>query len=377
MPGPLEGIKVLDFSHARAGPHCAMMLGDMGANVIKLERPGGESGRKWGPTYRGEKIDFMSVNRNKRSVTVDLSDASDLTLVRELAAQADVIVQNLRPGVMAKFGLDAETLRQSNPGLVYCSISGLGAKGREAMEPSYDNVAQARSGLMSITGTTEPVRSGLPLADLLTGVFAAGGIMAALVERAKSGLGQHVQVSLMETLISLMSFHAMNYLLLGKVPGLAGNHHPIMAPTGLYAVRDGQIVIAVSQDVEWTRLCHALGLDALIEDPRFATNDSRVANRDELNRILNQRLSQNDRNHWIEALRVARVPAGSVNTVGEALDDEQVRANDMVLEMEHPTLGRVPMLGFPVKLDRTPWELRLFPPSAGQHTEEVRNARSF
>ena len=299
MSGPLKGIKVMDFTHARAGPQCTMMLGDLGADVIKIERPGGEIGRAWGPVFEGERIDFMSVNRNKRGVVLDLASPDDLALAQTLIADADVLVQNLRPGVMSSFGLDAETLRTRHPSLIYCSINGFGPAGPLAMDPSYDNVIQAYSGLMSITGTDGPVRSGLPLADLLTGVFAAFGILAALFERSRSGLGQHVQVSLLQSLINLMSFHGLTYLLTGKTPGLTGNHHPIMAPTGLYRVSDGYIVIQVSNEQGWKRLCRAIDLPELADESKFSTNDARVANRALMDDMLNSKLSQRTRAEWI------------------------------------------------------------------------------
>lgn len=379
MSGPLKGVKVIDFTHARAGPQCTMMLGDLGADVIKIERPGGEIGRLWGPVFKGERVDFMSVNRNKRSVVLNLELEADVALARALIADADVLVQNLRPGVMSAFGLDAETVRASHPSLIYCSINGNGSAGPLAMEPSYDNVIQAYSGLMSITGTdaSGPVRSGLPLADLITGVFGAFGVLAALFERTKSGLGQHVQVSLLESLMSLMSFHGLTYLLLGKTAGLAGNHHPIMAPTGLFRVSDGHIVIAVSNDGEWRRLCGVLGLGELAEDPRFKDNDARLTNRALLNETLEKCLSKKTRDAWIPLLRAARVPAGPLNNIAEALEDEQVRANDMVVTMQHPRLGEVPSLGFPIKFDRTPCEIQLPPPQEGEHTKEVRDAKRF
>jgi crotonobetainyl-CoA:carnitine CoA-transferase CaiB-like acyl-CoA transferase len=379
MPGPLDGVKVLDFTHARAGPHCAMMLGDLGADVIKIERPGGEIGRLWGPTIAGERIDFMSVNRNKRSVVLDLGREDDKALAWALIGEADVVIQNLRPGVMDAFGLGADAMRARNPSVIYCSANGYGPEGPLAMEPSYDNVIQAFSGLMSITGTNEsgPVRSGLPLADLLTGVFATVGILSALHERRQSGLGQHVQVSLLQSLVSLMSFHGLTYLLQGKIPGVAGNQHPIMAPAGLYKAGDGQIVIQVSSEREWKRLCETLGIPDLIDDARFKTNDVRVANRPLLNELLEARLAEKSRAEWVVLLRAARVPAGEVNNVGEALDSEQVRANDLVVQMDHPRLGTIPALGFPVKFDRTPCDIRRAPPTVGEHTDEVRNARKF
>jgi CoA:oxalate CoA-transferase len=379
MSGPLKGVKILDFTHARAGPHCAMMLGDLGADVIKIERPGGEIGRLWGPTIEGERIDFMSVNRNKRSVVLDFENEGDVELAWALIADADVVIQNLRPGVMASFGLGAEDVRARHPSVIYCSANGYGPEGPMAMEPSYDNVIQAFSGLMSITGTdtSGPIRSGLPLADLLTGVFATVGVLAALHERQQSGIGQHVQVSLLQSLVSLMSFHGLAYLLKGTVSGLAGNHHPIMAPAGLYKAGDGQIIIQVSSEREWKRLCEAAGLPELSDDERFSTNDVRVANRALLNELLEGQLAKRTRAEWIERFRAARVPAGAVNTIGEALDSEQVRANDLVVEMPHPRLGSIPVLGYPTKFDRTPCDIRRPPPDIGQHTDEIRHAKKF
>ncbi len=379
MSGPLHGIKVVDFTHARAGPQATMMLGDMGAEVIKIERPGGEMSRQWGPSFAGERIDFLSVNRNKRSVVLDLATDTDAALARALIAEADVLVQNLRPGVMASFGLDAETLCARHPALIYCSINGYGPSGPLAAEPSYDNVIQAYSGLMSITGTAEsgPVRSGLPLADLLSGVFAALAVLGALYERTRSGRGQHVQASLLQSLVSLMSFHGLTYLLTGKIPGLAGNHHPIMAPAGLYAAADGQIVIQVSNDPEWRRLCGALGIEESAGHPQFATNDARVANRAEMNALLTEKLVRRTRAEWVALLRAARVAAGIVHNVGEALDDAQVRASGLVIEMEHPRLGTIPVLGFPVTFARTPCEILRAPPLLGEHSAEVRDAGRF
>jgi CoA:oxalate CoA-transferase len=379
VSGPLKGVKVIDFSHARAGPQATMLMGDMGADVIKIERPGGEMGRQWGPTFEGERIDFMSVNRNKRGIVLDLGRDDDLAVARALIADADVLVQNLRPGVMSDFGLDADTLLARHPSLIYCSINGFGPHGPLAMEPSYDNVIQAFSGLMSITGTdaSGPVRSGLPLADLLTGVYAAFGVVGALYERTQSGRGQHVQASLLQSLMSLMSFHGLTYLLTGKISGLAGNHHPIMAPTGLFQVKDGQIVIQCSSERDWQRLCQSLELAHLLHDERFGTNDARVANRPALSAALEAKLAERTRAEWIARLRDAKVPAGPVQNVGEALDDEQVRSNGLVLEMDHPRLGTIPALGFPFQFGRTPCDLRRAPPSLGEHTDEVRHAGRF
>ncbi len=379
MAGPLTGIKVVDFSHARAGPQATMMLGDMGADVIKIERPGGEMGRLWGPSHQGERIDFLSVNRNKRGIVLDFADPADLALAADLIGDADVLVQNLRPGVMEGIGLGPTPICERHPRLVYCSINGYGGHGPLAQEPSYDNVIQAFAGWMSVTGTeaSGPVRSGLPLADLLTGVFAALGIVAALKERDQSGLGQHVQASLLQSLTTLLSFHGLEYLLTGKVPGLAGNHHPIMAPTGLFMAQDGQLVIQCSSPRDWERLCRTLGAPDLIVDPRFDSNETRVANRPALHEAIERRLATRTRAEWIDAFRAAKVAAGAVQTVAEALDSVQVRANGFVTEMAHPRLGVIPALGFPFEFGRTPCDIRSAPPTLGEHTDEVRHARRF
>lgn len=371
--GPLSGIRVADFSHARAGPQCTMMLGDMGAEIIKIERPEGEGSRKWGPTIGSERLDYLSLNRNKRGVVADFRSATDLSLVRRIVAESDVLVQNLRPGVMESFGLGADELLAAHPHLIYCTIGGYGEKGPLAEEPCYDQVIQGYSGIMSVTGTEEsvPVRVGLPVADLVTGVFGALAVVSALYERAESGNGQHVSTSLLESMISLSSFHAMTHLVLGQTPERAGNHHPIIAPTGTFEAADGQVTIAVATEAMWQRLCQSLDLEWMIADERFRDNDRRVENRDALIENLNEQLRKRPRQHWVGVFQSVGVPCGPVNDVGEALDDPQVRANEMVLTVDHPTLGPIPTVGFPINLSRTPLAVRRHPPKLGEHTAEI------
>ncbi len=370
--GALGGIKVIDFSHARAGPQCTQLLGDMGADVIKIEKTTGDGSRHWGPAYKGERIDFLSLNRNKQGLAVDLTNAQQLSQVKELVAQADVVIQNFRPGVMAKFGLDAETLLEQQPDLVYCTISGYGSTGPLAKERSYDQVIQGFSGFMSVTGTEEagPVRAGIPIADLLGGVFSALGICAALREREVSGRGQHVETSLLQGLVSLMSFHAQDYLLTGNVPGVAGNHHPIIAPTGTFRAADGALTVAVANDSMWQRMCESMGRPELATDPRFVTNNDRLQHRDELIEEIEAALSRRSKHEWVVAFTEAGVPSGPVHTIGEALDHEQVRANGLVVSAEHSTVGPMEMLGFPVQLSRTPLSVRMPPPSLGEHNRD-------
>ncbi|MGV0745212.1 CaiB/BaiF CoA transferase family protein [Mycolicibacterium sp. XJ870] len=370
--GALGGIKVIDFSHARAGPQCTMLLGDMGAEVIKVEKLVGDGSRQWGPRYKGESIDYLSLNRNKEGLAVDLNDPEQLDRVKELVADADVLVQNFRPNVMKKFGLDADTLLELHPKLVYCTISGYGNKGPLSQKRCYDQVIQGFSGFMSVTGTDElePVRAGIPIADLLGGVFSALGICAALREREVSGRGQHVETSLLQGLVSLMSFHAQDYLLTGRVPGVAGNHHPIIAPTGTFRAADGSLTVAVANDEMWQRMCAAMDRPELAVDPRFVSNQDRLAHRTELISAIESALATRTKAEWVETFTASGVPSGPVHTIGEALEHEQTRANDLVVSAEHVTVGPIEMIGFPLQLSRTPLAVRLPPPYLGQHNKE-------
>ncbi len=368
-PGALGGIKVVDFSHARAGPECTLLLADMGADVIKIEKPEGDGSRHWGSTWKGERVDFLSLNRNKLGVNADLSDPESLRIVKELVADADVVVQNFRPGVMDKYGLGPDQLLAEHPSLIYVTISGYGANGPLAGNRCYDQVIQGFSGFMGVTGTEEsgPVRAGIPLADLLGGVFAALGVSSALYERERSGKGQHVQTSLLQSLVGMMSFHALEYLLNGNDAQLAGNHHPTIAPTGTFAARNGSLTIAIANDAMWRRFCTLIGGEELVTDDRFRTNNDRRSNLTALVAEIEKRMAVKDKEDWVAELTAAGVPSGPVHTVGEAMDHAQVRANDLVVDVDHPTLGTMSMLGFPFQLSRTPLSARTAPPALGEH----------
>ena len=320
--GALDGLKVLDFSRVLAGPFATMMLGDLGAEVIKVERPdGGDETRSWGPPFdeRGQATYFLSVNRNKRSVVLDLKDDADLERARELAGTADVLVENFRPGLMAALGLAYEDLESGNPGLVYCSITGFGP-GEGARLPGYDLLVQALGGLMSVTGEPDrdPQKVGVALVDILTGLFATSGILAALRHRDRSGHGQKVEVSLLASLLGALVNQASAYTAGGVVPHRMGNAHPSISPYELYDARDGQLVIAVGNDRQFRALCEAIGRPELAVDVRFATNPDRVANRVQLRNELDRALCEQPEDHWSEVLTAARVPAGPVNDVGAA-----------------------------------------------------------
>lgn len=374
--GPLDGITVVDFTHMRAGPMCTQMLGDMGATIIKIENPKGDGTRNFGTTVGGESIDFLSVNRNKKSIVLDLKNKDDLAFAHALVGSADVVVENFRKGVMARFGLDYETLAPRYPRLIYCTVTAYGLEGPYADRPGYDQVAQGMSGLMSLTGTeaSGPVRVGVPIADLLGGSFGAYGVVLALYERARSGRGQLVSTSLLRSLVSLLSFQAARNLLTGEVPGLVGQYHPIVVPTGTFRARDGLMTIACGTDKQWQSLCDALEAPELKSDPRYLTNRDRTAHLPEIVADIEARLVARDREEWMALFDRHEVPSGPVYTVDEVLRDPQVIAEKMVVtpEEKHPTVGEVPMPGFPVVLGRTPARARLAPPQLGQHSEEIR-----
>lgn len=375
---PLSGVRVVDFTHMRAGPMCTMMLGDMGAEVIKIEPPSGDGARLFGRTVNGEGIDFLSVNRNKRSVVLDLKAEEGRAAALELIATADVLVENFRLGVMRRFGLDYETLSARFPRLIYCSVTAFGRRGPYADRPGYDQLAQGLSGLMSVTGTEEtgPLRVGLPLGDLLAGSYAAYGVVLALYERARSGRGQLVHTSLLRSLVSILSFQAARYLLTNEIPGPVGRYHPIVVPTGTFDARDGPLNIGCSTERQWRQLCVALGAPELIDDPRYRDNRHRAEHLADLIDDLQRRLATRTRDEWLEVLMAHDVPCGPVYNIGEVFNDPQVQAEELAVtpRHDHPTVGKVPMPGFPVILERTPPAAVLPPPLLGQHTREVLKA---
>lgn len=379
---PLEGVRVLDLTRALAGPYCTMMLGDLGADVIKVERPGrGDDSRGWGPPfagepygpYPGESAYFIAVNRNKRSLTANLKSPEGQEVMRRLAGVSDVLVENFRTGVLDRMGLGYEELHGLNPRLVYCSISGYGRTGPYAERPGYDVIIQAEGGMMAITGPEEgpPSRVGVPIVDITAGMFAATAVLAALRARDLTGEGQLVDVSLLDTQVALLANVASNYLVGGAEPRRLGNAHPNIAPYEAFPARDRWFALAAANERQWAVLCDVIGRPELKDDPRFATNGARVSNRPELVTVLNDVFAARDADEWLPDLREAGLPCGPINTVPDVFDHPQAQARDLALETEHPTAGPVRLTGFPYKLSQTPAEVRQPPPLLGQHTEEV------
>ena len=367
--GPLRGVRVLDLTRYLAGPFCTMLLGDMGANVVKLEPPRG--GREFGGGPAQANYFFLSVNRSKRSATLDLRAPAGRDAFRRMAAQADVVVENFRPSVMAELGLGAEALRAANPRLIYCNVSGFGADGPYAERPGFDQIAQGMSGLMSVTGTEQPTRVGIAIGDVLAGVFAAHGIALALYHRERSGVGQVVSTSLLEALVGVLSWSAGIYFATGTPPPLAGNHHPLAAPYGVHRARDRAFNIACGNDRQWRALCEVLELRELPDDPRFATPLGRVGERAALTAALEARLASRDAADWVARLNDADVPSGPINDMAEVFADPQVLAREMFVELAHPTLGVVKTTGVPVKLSASPGAVERLPPDLGADTEAV------
>jgi crotonobetainyl-CoA:carnitine CoA-transferase CaiB-like acyl-CoA transferase len=369
MSGPLEGLVVADFSRVLAGPLATMLLGDLGADVVKVEHPGGgDETRAWGPPFaHGHSTYYLAVNRNKRSVALDLRDEHGRRAARALAGRADVLVENFKAGSMERLGLGYEELARDNPGLVWCSISGFG-RGAGAALPGYDFLVQAMSGLMSITGPAggEPTKVGVALVDVLTGLYAFGGVLAALRERDRSGRGQRVEVSLLGSALASLVNQASSYLCTGRPPRAMGNRHPSITPYETLATADRPLVVAVGNDGQFARLCRVLGTPEAAADPRFATNAARVANRDALAALLEGALAARGAAEWVAALSEAGVACGLVNNVGEAFALAERLGLEPVAEA-----GGVPQVADPIGLSATPASYRLAPPALGQHTAEV------
>jgi crotonobetainyl-CoA:carnitine CoA-transferase CaiB-like acyl-CoA transferase len=372
-PQPLAGIRVLDLTHALAGPYCTMLLGDLGADVIKVETPGeGDHSRSWGPPFvNGESSYFLSVNRNKRSVVLDLKEEAGLRAATDLALASDVLVENFRPGTAARLGLGWDVLHERRPELIYASISGFG-QGRPALA-GYDQIAQGTSGLMSITGEPQgqPIKSGVPVGDIVAGMFAAHAIMAALVERATTGTGRYVDVALNDSLLALLTYQAGRYFATGEPPGRDGNHHATVAPYGTFATRDGHVNLAVGSDGQFRRFCEALQAPHLAADPRFATNADRQAARRALVIEIERHLTRRTTGEWLARMEAAGIPAGPILDLAMAFSDPVAVERDMRVEVDHPTAGRVGQVGAPWKLDGLSSPIRMPPPLLGQHTAEV------
>ncbi|WP_030902799.1 CaiB/BaiF CoA transferase family protein [Streptomyces sp. NRRL F-5126] len=374
-PGALSGLRVLDLSRILSGPMATMVLADLGADVIKIEDTArGDDTRQWGPPFQGpESAYFLSANRNKRGIRVDLKHPRGLDLVRRVAEGADVLVENFRPGTAARLGLGYQELAELNPRLIYASISGYGQTGPWSARPGYDAIAQAQSGMMSITGEPDgaPVRPGVPTADIGAGMWATIGVLAALHARERTGRGQHVDVSLFDGQLAWLTYVAGGYFATGELPRPLGSAHPTIVPYQALATADGHLMVAVGNDRLWLRFTTALGVPELADDPRFRGNPDRVEHRAELLPLLEAVLAGKSRAHWAAELDAAGVPCAPIATVAEALEGEQARARGMVAEIDHPTAGRLRTLGSPLKLSATPPAVRTPPPTLGQHTEQV------
>jgi len=373
--GALAGIRVLDLTRVLAGPYCTMFLGDLGAEVVKVEQPGvGDDTRGWGPPFSGgESAYFLCVNRNKKSLTVDLKSAEGIALIRKLAQRADVLIENFRPGAMDRLGLGEKELRGANPKLVYASLSGFGADGPMSDMPGYDLIVQAWGGLMSITGTSEsgPLKVGVAIIDMVAGLMLGKSIVAALYAREKIGVGQKIETSLLEAEVAALINAGSNYLIGGKVPGRWGNAHPTIVPYQSFQSADSFLVLGAASEAIWQRLCPALNRADLTDDPRFAKNADRVKNRQELIAILSEIFLTRTTADWVAALNQADIPCAPVQTIDQVFAAPQVLHRNMLVEVEHPTAGRVKLAGIPVKFSATPASVRLPPPLLGEHNDEV------
>jgi crotonobetainyl-CoA:carnitine CoA-transferase CaiB-like acyl-CoA transferase len=375
LAGPLAGLRVLDLTRALSGPFATMVLGDLGADVIKVEDIWhGDDTRRWGPPFQGDDAAyFLSVNRNKRGLSVNMKAPAGQEIVQRLAAGSDILVENFRPGTAARLGVGYAELARGNPGLIYASISGYGQTGPSADLPGYDAVAQAVSGMMSVTGEPdgEPVRSGTSSADVGAGMWALIGILAALHARETSGQGQLVDVSLLDGQLAWLTYVAGKYFATGVTPGRHGSAHESLTPYQVFPTADAPLMVAVGSDGLWRRFTAATGLDELADDPRYATNPDRVRNRDSLRPRIVAALAVRTSAEWTELLGAAGVPAGPVNTVPEGLAHPQVAARDMLVTLEHPVAGPITVLGSPLKLSDNPPSIRTPPPTLGQHTDEI------
>ena len=371
---PLTGIRVLDLGRHLAGPTAGMFLGDLGADIIKVEwPPHGDHGRGAGPPFfDGESAFFISANRNKRSAVINCKVPEGQEIFRKLAADADVVIENFRPGVMEALNIGYDRISETNPGIIYLSISGFGADGPYADRPGLDQIIQGSSGLMSVTGFEggPPVRVGVPIADLLTGLFGAYGVLAALQARERTGRGQRVETSLLESMVGMMGFQATRYLNGAGVPPPAGNHHPINAPYGVFRASDGYITIGASGGKRWPQFCELVGAQDLLEDERFQDNGGRYEHRETLADLISEKLQSKTVDEWVEIFNRESIPSGAIYNVEQALEHPQIKHREMVVEVDHPTMGVARLLGLPVKFTDTPGQVTA-PPLLGQHTAEV------
>lgn len=375
MPNVLENIKVLDLSRVLAGPYCSMILGDLGAEIIKVEAPGGsDDTRKWGPPYKGEESAYyLCANRNKRAITLDIKSEKGQEILLELIAQSDILIQNFKTGTLDKLGLGYEQIKEVNPRLIFCSITGFGQTGPYKDIPGYDYIIQAMSGLMSITGSEDsgPMKVGVPITDIITGLYAAIGILGALHERLQSGKGQSIDISLLDSQLSALVNVASNYLVSGVIPKRFGSQHPNIVPYQTFDTLDGEMVIAIGNDGQFNKLCKLLQLQDMAEDERFSTNSKRVEHKEELLKPLAAKLKQRNSTDWLELFRQQGIPCGPINNMQKVFEDPQIKAREMVIQVKHPKAGDVSLVGSPLKFSRTPVEIKRHPPLVGEHNQEI------
>ncbi len=375
MVRPLESITVLDLSRALAGPYCTMMLGDMGAEIIKIEMPGrGDDSRSWGPPFvEGESAYFMSVNRNKKSITLNLKSEKSKEIIEKLIKKADVVVENFRPGTMEKLGLGYKSVVELNPKIIYASISGFGQDGPYKLLPGFDQVLQGMGGLMSITGEPggPPIKVGIAVADIAGGMFAAYGIMIALFNRERTGKGQLIDVSLLDSQVAWLTYRAGSFFASGEIPQPLGSGHPNIVPYQAFKANDTYVNIAAGNDQLWQKFCHAVGLENIIDNPKYSTNAKRVENRDDLVTTISKIISSKSAQEWLDILTKAGVPCGPIYTMDKIFTDPQVLHRNMVKDLDHLKAGKIRVTGIPVKLSATPGEVLTSPPILGQHTKEI------
>jgi crotonobetainyl-CoA:carnitine CoA-transferase CaiB-like acyl-CoA transferase len=382
MAGPLSHIRVLDLSRVLAGPWAGQNMADLGAEVIKVERPGaGDDSRAFGPPWvkddrgrdTGDSAYFTSANRGKKSITVNIAVPAGQAIVRELAAASDVLIENYKHGDLVRYGLGPGDLRTLNPKLIYCSLTGFGHTGPYRERPGYDFMIQGMGGMMSVTGEPDgaPQRAGVPVADIITGMYASIAICAALAHRAESGTGQHLDLALLDSQIALLAYQNTNYFATGTPPKRIGNLHPNIVPYQPFRTADGDVIVACGNDNLYRKFCAAAGCSALAEDLRFATNGKRVENRAELTRLLAEVLRQRSTREWVELLDGAGVPNGPINDIAQVFEEPQVKARGIRIELEHARGAKLPMVASPMRFSDTPLEYRLAPPLLGEHTEEV------
>ena len=373
MSGPLDGVRVVDLTRALAGPYCTMVLGDLGAEVLKIEQPGtGDETRGWGPPFIADQSGyFLSINRNKKSMTLDLKSPDGLAVLKRLVERADVLVENFRPGTLGRLGLDWPAAQKLNPSLIYCAISGFGQDGPRANQPAYDQIIQGLSGAMSLTGPVEgpPSKFGIAISDIGAGMWAACAIGMALFHRERSGQGQFIDTSMIGGVVALLTFQAGRYFSTGNAPGLGGNRHPTVAPYETFKTVDGWLNVACGNEGHWRRFCEALGLNDLLQDERFATNSDRIQNRAALSQRLELHIAGLTTADAVAALEKADVPAGPVFDLAQVFGDPQAEHLGLRHKLDHPTAGEVSVTGFPWRYSETPAEIRLAPPLLGEHTD--------